>query len=111
MAEEMSKEGKKIRFGFWAVFAGIMALVLFSTYTNMSDYKRMEKLNTKGIRVYGVVNKAKEKRNKTTIEVVVNIKGKEYIMSKDVKAAILIGDSVPVYYLDEDPEVREIAFQ
>lgn len=109
--QEVGKEGKRIQYGFWAIFGFILIVVGYATYNNMADYNKRAKLNERGKRVYGVVNAAKEKRNKTTIEVVVNIEGKEYTMKKDVRSAILIGDSVPVYYLQEDPEVREIAFQ
>lgn len=102
-------EQKKSSKSFWIVFAIIIAFAAVSTFGNLFEYGRMEKLNTEGKRVLLPIDSISPKGSKTEVFVKLNVAGKSYTISKKVKTKAALGDSVAVYYLEENPATNGIA--
>jgi hypothetical protein len=102
-------EDKKINRSFWIVFAILLGFAFIATVGNLFEFDRMNKLNTTGIRVMGMVDSIAASGSRTEIFVTFRAGNKEYHLSKKVKSNIVRGDSVPVYYLQTDPTTNGIA--
>jgi hypothetical protein len=102
-------EKKKTSTSFWIVFALLIGVAAISTFGNLFEYRRMEKLNTEGKRIRLPVDSISIKGSKTEIFVQLNVRGKSYTISKKVKTTLAVGDSVSVYYLEVNPATNGIA--
>jgi hypothetical protein len=104
-------EQKKSNKSFWIVFAVLIAFAAISSFGNLFEYSRMEKLNTEGKRILLPVDSFIQKGSKREIFVTLSINGKQIVISKKVKAQVAVGDSVAVYYLPESPFTNGIAVE
>lgn len=69
----------------------------------------MDKLNTQGRRVLCAVDSVVEKGSKHEVFVKLRVGDKEYTVTKKIKLAVQVGDSIPVYYMPDNPSVNAIA--
>ncbi|HWB61890.1 MAG TPA: hypothetical protein VG603_00160, partial [Chitinophagales bacterium] len=67
------------------------------------------RLNTEGKRIMCVVDSTATNEGREEIFVNFEAGGKTYTISKRVKTNISKGDSVPVYYMEENPSVNGIS--
>lgn len=96
---------------FWIVFALLLLIAGVATYKNLSDYQGQDKLNSEGKRVMLPIDSIDAKGSKREIFVQFSVNNKKYLTFKKVKTELVIGDTVPVYYLPESPEVNGIAVE
>lgn len=104
-------EEKKTSKSFWIVFALLIGFAAISTFGNLFEYRRMEKLNTEGKRILLPVDSLIEKGSKREIFVTLRANGNSIVISKKVKTVVAVGDSVAVYYLEENPATNGIAVE
>ena len=104
-------EQKKSAKGFWIVFGLCLAFAAISTFGNLFEYKKMDKLNSEGKRIMGIADSVNIKGSKYEIWVNFSVNNKTYVAEKKVKAVVAKGDSVPVYYLPENPETNGIPIE
>ena len=104
-------EEKKTNKSFWIVFAVLIGFAAISTFGNLFEYRRMEKLNTEGKRILLPVDSLIQKGGKREIFVTLSVDGKQMVISKKVKAEVAVGDSVAVYYLEDNPATNGIAVE
>lgn len=107
----MTAEQKKSNKSFWVVFALLLTLAAFSTIGNVLEYRKTNRLNSEGRRVLGVVDSIHEKGSKRELFVTFQLNGKDYHLSKKVKSIVSVGDSVPVYYLQDQPTTNAIVVE
>ncbi len=105
MSEEKSKSGK----GFWIVFVLLIAVAAIATIGNISEYRKMDRLESEGKRKMCMVDSVAEKGSKREIFMHLEVEGKNYTIIKKVKDKIVVGDSVAVYYMPEDPNTNGVA--
>jgi hypothetical protein len=96
---------------FWIVFAVLIGLAAIATIGNLLEYNRMEKLHTQGKRVLLPVDSVVRHGNKHELFVTLSVNEKPIVISKKVKSPIVTGDSVPVYYLENNPATNSIAVE
>ena len=100
---------KKTNRNFWIFFVIILIIAAISTIGNLTDYRRMERLENEGKQILAPVDSAAARGSKTEIFVKFRVQGKEYRATKKVKTKVAAGDSVPLYYLENDPLTNGIA--
>jgi len=105
--EEKKKSGK----GFWIVFGLCIGFAAISTLGNLFDYRKMDKLNNQGKRILVPVDSISNNSSKHEIFVKFSVDGKEYMATKKIKSTVAVGDSVPLYYLPENPATNGIPLE
>lgn len=105
----MSDEKTKTSRSFWIVFAIAIALAAIGTIGNLTDYRKMDRLNSEGQRVFCLVDSVHPKGDKTEVFVTLQVGEQHFMVTKKLKGSYQVGDSVPVYYMEEDPSTNAIA--
>lgn len=75
------------------------------------DYRRMDILETQGKRILAPVDSIAAKGSRSEIFVKFRVDGKEFKSTKKVKTKVAVGDSVRLYYLENDPVTNGIALE
>ncbi|MCW5907760.1 MAG: hypothetical protein KIS94_07880 [Chitinophagales bacterium] len=101
----------KTKRAFWTAFTALIGLAAIATIGNLLEYNRMEKLSTKGKRILLPVDSVVQHGNKRELFVTLSVNGEKIVITKKVKSEITTGDSVPVYYLQENPATNSIALE
>lgn len=102
---------KKTNRNFWIVFSVLLLLAAISTIGNMMDYQKMDRLETQGKRIFAKIDSIAPKSGKQEVFVRFQVNGQEYKATKKVKAKVAVGDSVPVYFLPDDPRTNGVALE
>ncbi len=104
----MTEPNKKSSQSFWLIFSIIIILVVVGTVGNLREYWKGNKLDTEGKRILCPVDSVVKAGSKNEIFAHFTIGGKTYNASKKIKSIIVAGDTVPVYYLENDPATNGI---
>lgn len=102
---------KKTNRNFWIVFGIILVVAAISTVGNLMDYRRMDRLENQGTRILAPVDSVSPKGSKNEIFVTFRVDGNEFRTTKKVKTKVVVGDSVPVYFLPDEPSTNGIALE
>ncbi|MFN8287018.1 MAG: hypothetical protein U0V74_09715 [Chitinophagales bacterium] len=105
----MSEEKPKSSKGFWIVFALLIGVAAVATIGNISEYRKMDRLESEGKRKMCAVDSISVKGTKREIFINLQVEDKQYRIVKKVKDKIAVGDSVAVYYMPEDPNTNGVA--
>lgn len=105
----MSEEKPKTSRSFWIVFAIAIGLAAIATIGNLTDYRKMDRLNAEGMRVFCLIDSVHPKGEKTEVFVTLHVGEQAYMVTKKLKGTFAMGDSVPVYYMADDPATNAIA--
>ena len=105
----IAMEEKKSNRNFWIAFVLLVLIAAGATYRNLQEYNSMDKLNVEGKRILLPVDSLVQMGDRQMIFVRLNLDGQQFVVSKKVKSPLHIGDSVPVYFLPQSPEVNGIA--
>lgn len=105
----MSDEKAKTNRSFWIVFSIAIGLAAIATIGNLTDYRKMDRLNAEGMRVFCTVDSVHPKGEKTEVFVTLQVGGQAFMVTKKLKGSYQAGDSVPVYYMADDPSTNAIA--
>jgi|GEM_PF-7099943 len=103
------EEKKKTNRSFWIVFGVLLTFAAISSIGNIFEYRKMDKLNEQGKRVLCAVDSVMVKGSKYEVFVKLRVDGNEYTVTKKIKLAVHVGDSIPVYYMPDNPSVNAIA--
>lgn len=102
---------KKSNRNFWIIFVIILIIAAISTLGNLMDYRRMDRLENQGTRILAPVDSVAPKGSKNEIFVKFRVDGKEFKATKKVKTKVVAGDSVPVYFMPDEPTTNGIAME
>ncbi|MFN8322024.1 MAG: hypothetical protein U0T74_05150 [Chitinophagales bacterium] len=106
------EEKKKSSKGFWIVFGLCIVFAAISTLGNLLEYRKMDKLNSEGRRILVPVDSVSNNNSsKHEIFVKFSVNGQEYSATKKIKSTVAVGDSVPVYYLPQNPATNGIPLE
>lgn len=100
---------KQTKRSFWILFVILVGAAALGSLMNIHEFTRMNRLNAEGKRIRCPVDSIGSKGSKTEIFVKFKVDGKDFSTSKKVKAQINKGDTVSVYYLENDPSTNGIA--
>lgn len=101
----------KSRLSFYVVFGIIVLVASIATYRNLSEYRKQNQIQEKGIRTLGVVQDCNKSGSRYAIAVYFMHNQQRFQAEKKVKQPLAVGDSVPVYFLHDQPEVNGIAVE
>jgi multidrug resistance efflux pump len=105
---DSSKQASKSRRNFWVVFVLLILLAAIANIGNLHEYNKMNELNTEGRRIKCAVDSVVKIGAKTEVHARFVVNGKIYEVSQKIKSMVHKGDSVAVYYLEQDPETNGV---
>ncbi len=101
-------ERRRTKLSFWIAITLFIAAGAIAVLWKMYDYNKSDKLKNEGKRILLPVDSLIDIVDGKQIFVTLKVGDKVFALSQEIKNEVAVGDSVTVYYLEENPSENMI---